>query len=131
MSRYLTGLAATGVALGSIKRNASERRVAVNTFLSENWQYDKLTNSYMLSPMPQSPNTESPLLSAFVDDEPGAQTGDYGVLVPGQKEELSFHAYGNVVDDSSGIISTVQRGSWLRSCTDGSFAIEVQGSPQM
>lgn len=34
------------------------------------------------------------------------KAGDYGILVPGQEEDFAFRPYGNVDDDSPGIVHT-------------------------
>lgn len=85
MVYYLTGLTATEIALESIRRNTSERREAIYTFLDSNWYYDEFSSRLMLRSVPQSSHVESPLLSAYIDYECSIKPGDYGILVPGQQ----------------------------------------------
>lgn len=122
MDCYLTFLAATDIVLGSIRGNTSERRAAVNTFLTDYWYYKDIIGSLISS------HAQIPLLSASIDYESDVQPGDYGILVPGQQCDCSFQAYGNVVKDSCGVISNASGCSWIYNYTDETFADEVQGS---
>lgn len=130
MDGYLTGLAAIDIVIGDIRRSMSERRGAVDRFLRDHW-YKELNGSIMLRPTYQSSHAQSPERSTYIDYESDVQPGDYGVFVPGQQEELSFQACGNVVDDSSGIISTAPSRSWIYNYINQTFPDEVQDSPRM
>lgn len=119
MDCCLTGLTATDITLGSIRKNISARRAAVYTFLYDHCYNDELSDSNILSPLPQSSHATSPLLRASIDYESNTQPRDYGILVPGEQDELSFQAYGNVVNGSSEMVAAAPNRSQLRNYING------------